>query len=241
MHAMYTLFNIIVYTPLYNALVAILSFIPGGDVGIALIILTILVKLALAPLAQKGSRTQRVMKEIQPQIDAIRKSETDPRKQMAALQTLYKENKVNPFSMLLLIFIQIPVLIGLYVVFSHGGLPVLDAAYLYANTPIPGQISMMFLGFIDMGLRSIPLALAVGLSQFVYAQVMPNTEPTGEKGSFSHDFGKSMQLQIRYVFPFIIGFVAFSISSAVALYLLVSNLFSIAQELYMSKVRSRIK
>lgn len=238
---MHALFNTIIYTPLYNGLVALLSFVPNGDVGIALIILTIAVKLALSPLAQKGSRTQRVMKEIQPQVDAIRKNETDPRKQMAELQALYKKHEVNPFSMFLLILIQIPVLIGLYVVFSHGGLPAIDSAYLYSFVAVPPTVSMMFLGFLDMTVRSIPLALAVGISQYFYAGVMPNTEPTGEKGSFSHDFGKSMQMQIKYVFPFIIGFVAFSISSGVALYLLVSNLFSIMQELYFKNLRSKIK
>jgi YidC/Oxa1 family membrane protein insertase len=144
---------------------------------------------------------------------------------------LYRENKVNPFSAILIPLVQIPVIIGLYVVFAQGGLPVVTPEYLYSFVKIPPVISMHFLGLIDIGAKSILLAVLAGISQYLYALVMPKPQVTTEP-SFAGDFAKGMQMQMMYVLPFVIGFVAYSISAALALYLIVGNVFSFFQELY---------
>ena len=98
----------------------------------------------------------------------------------------------------------------------------------------------MFLGFIDIAAKSLPLAALAGVTQFIQAQMSipkpsprdPNAEP-----NMKEDFARSMQLQMRYVIPVIIGVVAYYISGAIALYFIVSNLVAIGQEFYVRKYR----
>jgi YidC/Oxa1 family membrane protein insertase len=185
----------------------------------------------LWPLAQRASNTQRALKELQPKLDAIKKQYTDPREVAEKTMALYKDNNVSPFSAILIPLIQIPIIIGLYVVFARGGLPTITPEYLYSFITVPSVVSMHLFGWIDMAAKSVPLAVCAGFSQYLYASVMPKQASSGEQ-SFANDFAQGMQLQMTYVLPFLIGFVAYSISAAVALYLIVGNVFSFASELY---------
>lgn len=223
------MFTLLFYTPIYNALVFIIDHVPNGDVGIAVIVLTVIINALLAPLKMGASRTQHVMKGIQAEQDAIKKKHTDPREQMAAMSALYKKHNINPFSSFLAVILQIPVVIGLYQVFVYG-FPI-DPAYLYAFVPNPSVVSTMFLGLIDLTQKSIPLAVVAGITQFGLAQLMPAPAATTE-ASFSNDFAKSLHFQSKYFLPLLIGFVAYTISSVVALYLIVSNLSSMVVEFY---------
>jgi YidC/Oxa1 family membrane protein insertase len=234
---MYSFFISYIYIPLYSLLVWIIGFVPGGDVGVALVIITLIIRFILLPLSIKTSRAQKVLRELQPKLDEIKKKYTDQREMAEKTMALYREYNVNPFSAILIPLIQIPLILGLYVVFANGGLPTITPEYLYAFIPIPAVVSMHFLGFIDMASKSIPLAVLAGITQFMYAKVMPQPQ-TQQEPSFASDFAKGMQLQMTYVLPFIIGFVAYSISAAVALYLVVGNVFSFFSELY---TRHRMK
>ena len=102
------------------------------------------------------------------------------------------------------------------------------------------QVSFNFIGTIDLTASSIVLAVLVALSQFVVARMMmplaSDSQP--EEKSLQNDLAKSMQVQMRYVFPIVMGVVAYVISAAIALYFLVSNLFAIGQELYVRRVRN---
>ncbi|MFM2414413.1 MAG: hypothetical protein RI911_106 [Candidatus Parcubacteria bacterium] len=231
---MYSAFISGIYIPLYSLLVWIISVIPGGDVGLALVILTLIIRFLLLPLSIKTSKAQKVLREIQPKLDEIKKKYTDQREMAEKTMALYREHNVNPFSAILIPLVQIPVIIGLYVVFANGGLPTITPEYLYWFVSIPETVSMHFLGVIDMAAKSIPLAILAGISQYAYAQVMPAPQIQNEP-SFANDFAKGMQLQMTYVLPIVIGFVAYSISAAVALYLLVGNVFSFCTELYLKR------
>ncbi len=228
---MYSLFIQTVYIPIYSALVFVIDMIPGGDVGIALVIVTIIVRALLFPLAVKTSKAQKVLREIQPKLDEIKKKYTDQREMAEKTMALYREHNVSPFSAILIPLIQIPVIIGLYVVFANGGLPTITPEYLYSFVPVPTIVSMHFLGMIDMASKSLILAIFAGITQYIYAQSMPKPIEQAEP-SFASDFAKGMHVQMTYVLPFIIGFVAYSISAAVALYLIVGNVFSFFSELY---------
>lgn len=228
---MYSLFIQGVYIPLYSALVFVIGHIPGGDVGIALVIVTIIVRSLLLPLALKTSRAQKVLRDLQPKLDEIKKKYTDQREMAEKTMALYREHNVSPFSAILIPLIQIPVIIGLYVVFANGGLPHITPEYLYSFVSVPSVVSMHFLGLIDMASKSLVLAVLAGASQYMYARVMPKPQSQSEP-SFAGDFAKGMHVQMTYVLPFIIGFVAYSISAAVALYLIVGNVFSFCSELY---------
>jgi membrane protein insertase Oxa1/YidC/SpoIIIJ len=102
---------------------------------------------------------------------------------------------------------------------------------------VPTHVNMHFLGLLDIGKKSLFLALLAGVSQFLQAYFMPKPIPTGTgKGeSFQDSFAKSMNMQMKYVFPFIIALIAYNISGAVALYWITSNIFMVGQQIYAKK------
>lgn len=236
------LFTAFIYNPIYNALAFIVSTIPGGDVGIAIIILTVAIKFVLLPLSLKAVRTQNAMREIDPELKKIRKQFENNREELAKkTMALLKEKKVNPFASIFLIFIQIPIILGLYFVFStEGAGGGFDPSILYSFVALPTNASFMFLGLIDLTGRNILLAVIVAVSQFYNARLMMPNAPEGNEGSLQHDLAKSMHLQMRYVLPIIMGAVAYFISAAIALYFAVSNLFQLFQELYVKRTHLRV-
>ena len=229
-------FHIGIYLPLYNGLVFLIDKVPGHDVGIAVIILTLVVKFVLFPLSLRVARTQEEQKKITPLLEEIKKKHKGNKQAEAeATMALYRTHNIHPFSGILLLLIQLPILFGLYFVFARGGLPTIDPALLFHFVMVPASVSMEFFGFINMAANhSIILAALAGLSQFVYARLSA-PPPPGEKGSFQADMAKSMNVQIRYVLPVIIAVISYGLAAAVPLYWLTSNLFMIVQEYVVRK------
>lgn len=237
---MIAFWNLLVYKPLYNLLVLLIGVLPGQSVGGAIIVLTILVKLVLYPLTGKSIRAQRAMKELEPELKRIREEHKDDRqKQSKKTMELYQVRGVSPFSGCLPILIQLPIILGLYWVFWKG-LASVDGAILYGFVKSPEAFDMHFL-FFDLAAKSIILALLAGISQYIQTSIslekqQPTASPSGDKkATFQEDFAKSMQVQMRYVLPVMIGFIAYTTSAAVALYWTTSNILSIAQELLMRR------
>lgn len=225
------------FDPIYNGLIFFIDTFPYGDVGLAIVGITILVKLLLLPLSLKAARTQKVMRELEPKMKEIKERLKDKREeQAAAMLALYRDAGLNPFASVLLLFIQIPIIIALYLaVYSGGGipLPAINTDILYSFVPAPETVNMVFLGLIDIAGRSLPLAFLAGATQFIHARLaMPPLPPRKEGASpdFKDDFMRSMQLQMKYVMPIIIFVVAYTVSAAIALYFTVSNVAMIAQE-----------
>jgi YidC/Oxa1 family membrane protein insertase len=237
-----SLFHTFVYIPLYNALVGLISIGGWVDVGVAIVVLTILVKLALLPLSIKAARTQTLMKELEAPSKEIREKYKDNREEQGRrILELYREKGVNPFSSIMLLFIQLPVVLGLYFVFLKGGLPSIDTTQLYSFVPTPQDIRMMFVGLIDIGVRSYPLALLAGVTQFLQVRLaMPTPLPRSETPSFQEDFTRSLHLQMKFVLPVIVAGVAYATGAAVALYWVTSNLCGIGQELYVKRSREQL-
>lgn len=237
---MLELFNTLIFVPLYNALVFLISVVPYADVGIAVILLTISVKLVLFPLAQKASREQARMRELAPELDAVKEEHKDDKqKQTLEVMALYKKHNIRPFLSLLVVLIQIPVIFGLYWVFFRGGLPEINMDFLYAFVSAPSSVNMDFLGLIDMAGRSIVLALLAGGTQYIHSLfVLPTPKPKGDNPTLKEDLAHSFHLQMKYVMPIIVIVVSYTISSAIALYWATSNIFAIGQELF---VRYRLR
>lgn len=225
------------FDPVYNSLVFFIDVVRGGDVGLAIICTVILVKLVILPISLKAVRTQLAMRDIEPKLAKIKEEYKDQR-EVQALKTMevFREAKVNPFSSVLLLFIQIPIFIALYFAVLKGGgvkLPDINTALLYSFVPTPEFANMIFLGFLDITKKSVVLAFIAGVTQFVHTNLSlppakphdPNAEP-----NFKDDFARSMQLQMRYVMPVLIFFAAYTLSAAIALYFTISNLMAIAQE-----------
>ncbi len=236
LHMIGDLFHSGVYVPLYNALIWILSHASWIDVGIAVITLTVLVKLILFPLSLKAARTQRLMKELEGPMKAIREKYTDRQEQGQKMLELYREKGVNPFSGFLVLLIQLPVILGLYFVFLKGGLPEINTEELYRFVSAPNTVDMFFLGVFDMAGKSYVLALLAGITQYFQAKLaMPTLAPRTENATFQEDFARSLQLQMRYVLPVVVVVVAYIASAAVALYWITSNIFAIGQEVYVKQ------
>lgn len=242
------MFNYIWHTfffdPVYNALVFFIDVIPGGDVGLAIIATVILVKFILFPVSIKAVQTQKVMKEIQPKIKELKdKYKDDKEKQAKEMMAIYKEHNLNPFSSIFIILLQIPIIIALYyAVYSGGGvaLPEINTSLLYSFVSAPMEVTMNFIGLVDITGRSILLALAAGLTQYIHVNfVMPKPTPPkkDEKPDFQTELMNNMQTQMKFVMPILITGVAYFISAAIALYFVVSNLFSIFQEIYVRRHR----
>lgn len=231
------LFTTLFYQPIYNALVLLVSAIPGGDVGLAVVILTLLVRFVLAPLSIQAMKSQKELQVIQPLMKELQeKYKNDKETQAKKMMELYKEHKVNPFASIGLILLQIPVIIALYMVFQRESLPNIDPELLYSFVAVPGAVSLMFLGFLNIHAKSIVLAVVAGLLQFLQGHLSLKNQPqTVSENTFMQEFQKSMRMQIRFVIPLLIGFVAYSISSAIAIYLITSTIFSIGQELILRK------
>ncbi len=233
------------FDPIYNVLVFFIGVIPGGDVGLAIIASVILVKLILFPVSIKAVQTQKVMKEIQPKIKEIKdKYKEDKEAQAKAMMDVYKEHELNPFSSIFIIILQIPIIIALYFsVYSGGGVPLPDinTDVLYSFVSGTVTASMNFLGIVDIAGRSVILALAAGITQYIHVNfVMPTPEkPKKEDGpaDFGTELMNNMQTQMKFVMPILITGIAYFISAAIALYFVVSNLFSIFQELYVRRHR----
>ena len=237
------IWNTIFYEPLYNLLVFLINVVPWGDVGIAVIVLTVIVKLILFPLSQKAVRSQIKLKELNPKLEQIKKDYANNKEEQARKTfELYKNEKVNPFSGCLVLLIQLPVIFALYYVFLRG----LSFApeHLYSFVSIPEIVSSKLFGLIEMHGKSIVLALLAGATQFVQARLAtPISSPSddADKDSFQAQFAKSMQLQMKYVLPVFIAIVSYQISAAVALYWATSNLFTIFQEIYIRRKLEREK
>src|SRR3989338_4353919 len=226
--------DIVLYKPLVNILAFLISIVPGGDVGVAIIVLTILVKVILYPLSQRAIVSQAKMNLLAPELNKIKASGASKEEQARLTFELYKTNKTNPFSGCLLILIQIPIIFALYYVFLKG--MKFENGILYSFVQAPEHVNMLFLGFLDIGGKSLVLAILAGFSQYLQAHFMPQpTKPKEKTGSFQESFAHSMQMQMKYIFPFLVAFIAYSVSGAIALYWLTSNVFAVGQQIYANK------
>ncbi len=230
------IWNTLLYRPLLNALAFLIYIVPGGDVGVAIILLTLLVKVALFPLSQKSIESQTHMNALTPELNKIKSSGATKEEQARLTFDLYKKNKINPFSGCLLILIQLPIIFALYYVFLKG--VNLDQGLLYSFFKNPPEMNMLFLGLLDISQKSLLLAILAGISQYFQAHFMkvPQTNNTqSSKGSFQENFAKSMQIQMKYVFPFVVALISANLAGAVALYWITSNMFAIGQQIYVNK------
>lgn len=233
------IWHTVLYEPLLNALAFLVSVVPGGDIGIAVILLTILVKIILFPLSQRSIENQAKMSKLSPELKKIKESGASKEEQAKMTFELYKVHKTNPFSGCLLVLIQIPIIFALYYVFRQG--LSFDSGYLYSFIHAPENVNMSFLGILDLGGKSVVLAVLAGISQYFQARFMPKPAPSDGNGGFQESFAKSMHMQMKYVFPFLVAFIAYSVSGAIALYWVTSNVFAVCQQIYVNKKRDELE
>ena len=224
------IFNIVLYKPLFNLLIVLYNYIPGHDFGIAIIFLTIIIRVIIYPLSVKAANSQKALQNIQPKIQEIQKKYKDD-KEKQALETLqlYKTEKINPFSGIFLAFIQLPILIALYRVFWQGLNPS-ELANLYQFVASPGQINAIFLSIIDLSKPNYILAILAGLTQYYQTKMLIPQQNIVKKQGSESDFAQIMQKQMLYFLPGFTIIILLGLPSALGLYWTVSGIFSIIQQ-----------
>jgi YidC/Oxa1 family membrane protein insertase len=203
-------FSVFLLQPLYNGFIFLIDSIPGGDVGVAVIIFTAIVRLALFPLAKKSIVNQMKIRAYEGDVADIKeKYKTNRQEQAEKIMQFYKEKGLNPLSGLLLVIVQIPIIFGLYFVFMKSGFPEVHIESLYSFVKDPGQVNLMFLGLLDVSAKSYLLALICSATQFFQIKLSlppPKPKKQGVSPSFGDDLARSMNMQMRYIFPVVVFF-----------------------------------
>lgn len=225
------IFNIFLYRPLFNVLVFLYEYLPGYDFGVAVIVLTIIIRFLLYPLMTQSIKSQKLLSDLQPKIQEIQsKYKNEKERQGQAMMELYKKEKINPFGGCLPLLIQLPILIALYQVFWKGLRPE-QLNNLYSFVHSPGQIDPFFLGIINLGEASIVLAFLAGITQFFQTKMMtPKTKKAQQGGDQMAKFSDMMQKQMLYLMPIFTVFILWKLPAALAVYWIITALFSIAQQ-----------
>jgi len=226
-------FNFFLYYPLFNSLVVIYNYLPGHDFGLAIIVLTILIKVILYPVSVRAINSQKALQKLQPKLQEIQKKYKDDKEKQAKEQLeLYRTEKINPFSGLLLAVAQFPILIALYRVFWNGLKPE-ELSHLYNFVSNPVSINTIFFGLIDLSKPNLIFAILAGILQYFQTKMMM---PDSGRGQIkAKDMASMMQKQMLYFFPILTVVILLSLPSALGLYWTVSSLFSILQYIILNK------
>jgi len=231
MELLTNIFNTILYRPLFNALVLLYQFLPGQDFGIAIIALTILIRLILSPLMIQSLRSQKALSGIQSKSQEIqRKHKNDKERQAKEIMELYQREKINPLGGCLPALIQLPVLLALYRVFWRGLQPeALGLLYSFVSRPTVFEPS--FLGILDLSSSSWILAVLAGIGQYFQAKIVSPKKRKLENGAEMADqISAQMSSQMIYFFPIFTFFILLRLPAAVGLYWLTTVIFSIGQQ-----------
>ncbi|MCX6795540.1 MAG: YidC/Oxa1 family membrane protein insertase [Candidatus Falkowbacteria bacterium] len=228
---MANLFQEIFYRPILNLLVFLYNTIPGHDLGIAIILLTVVIKLILHPFSLQSLKSQKALQELQPKINELKEKYKDDKPGLSkATMEMYKENKVNPFSSCLPLLIQLPFLIAVYRVFRDGLASRLELVYPFIYKP--ETIHVLSFGFLDLSKPNIVLAVLAGAAQFWQAKTMMAKTPKIEKKEPGKepDISAMMNKQMLYLMPALTIFIGISLPGGLTLYWFVLTLLTALQQ-----------
>jgi YidC/Oxa1 family membrane protein insertase len=233
-------FHTILYQPIFNALVFLYEILPVRDFGIAIILLTIIIRFALLPLSVSALRSQTALREIQPQIkaiqDRVKKEKKNPQEATQEIMALYRAHGINPFQGFLPILVQLPILFALYrALFStlaHRGATFTADLYPFVSPPTNFSLES-FGGAVNLTSPSLLLAVFAGIAQFIQSHLAFRQSPQGKGGK--GDFAAAMSFQMRFFFPIFTIFIVRLLPAGIAIYWIVTTMVSILQQLLLQK------
>jgi YidC/Oxa1 family membrane protein insertase len=226
------LYQQILYRPILNLLIFFYQTIGFHDLGIAIILVTLFIRLILYPFFHTGAKQQMLMQRIQPHIKKIQETHKGDRDQQAkALMELYKEHGVNPFSGILLLIIQIPILLTFYWVI-RSGVGTAQLTGLYSFIAAPQHVNTVFLGFINLANPNLILIFAAALAQYLQARLAIYKNPSNTSAPTQ---AEKIARQMVFVGPIITILVFYNFPAALSLYWLMSALFSAIQQYFVNK------
>jgi YidC/Oxa1 family membrane protein insertase len=234
------MWNTLILNPMVNALLWMYGLI--GDFGIAIILFTILIRLLTQPLNAQQMRSMQVMQELQSSkewLEVQKKFKDDKQKLQMAQAKLLQEKKINPFSSCLPLLYQalsramavtpnqlLDLSKHLYPFVSASSLIPIKSQFLWMDLSQPERVNLFGIG--------IPtLAILVVVTQYLQGKLM--TPTSSNPGDQSAQMSKMMNLYM----PLFMGWIAYSLSSGLAIYFLATNIISIIQYAAMGKLNWR--
>jgi YidC/Oxa1 family membrane protein insertase len=230
------LYHLIFYQPLFNAMIFLYQTAAARDLGLAIILLTLIIRLALFPIFQKSIRHQAVMQEIQPKIKKLQEEHKgDYEKQSRAIMAVYRDHKINPFSGFFLLLIQLPILIALYQIFLNVSRPDILAGNLYPIISPPPELNPWFLGLINLTKPNKVIVALAALAQYFQGRLAIPRSPEAQASPAA-----KISEKMAWIAPLITVGVLWGLPAAVGLYWLTTSVFSVFQQLAVNKrLRSR--
>lgn len=240
-----TIWNTVLINPIFNALVGVYHL--TNSLGLSIIVLTILIKLALVPAMIPSMKTMKKQRDLQPEIDKLKEKYKHDKKKLAEEQmALFKQHGINPASGCLSQIAMIFVLIALYGVIQMLSI---DANIADLNTRIYFdflkldltkivQTTFFYLNLAKPDPFYILAILSAGL-QFVASKMMMPYNELGEKAAKktpekTDDIAYNMQGQMLYTMPIMNFVIGLTLPSGMMLYIVVSTIFAIVQTYFFS-------
>ncbi|HSX46174.1 MAG TPA: YidC/Oxa1 family membrane protein insertase [Candidatus Saccharimonadia bacterium] len=227
------MFNTILVHPLFNLLALIYAVVPGHDFGLAVIVLTALVRFALWPVITKQLHSQRAMQELAPEVAKVRvKAKGDKTLESKLLMELYKEKEISPFASLIPLIVQLPLLLALFVVLKDIIKPGEIAHLVYSPLRNFSAIKAVLdnsqafkptlFGIINLAKPNLVLALiAAGTQYFQAKQLMPKNADRSTQ---------AVNSATTIIFPILTGLIALSLPAALPLYWIVTSGIALVQQ-----------
>ncbi|MBY0472963.1 YidC/Oxa1 family membrane protein insertase [Patescibacteria group bacterium] len=228
------MFHTLLIDPFYNTFIFLIGIMPAGDVGLAIIAVTLIIRVIFYPLFASNIRTQMGMQALQGELDEINtKYKDDAQKRGELTMDLFRKHKVRPISAFLSLLVQIPVFIALYYAFFHEGLNPIATDLLYSFVHAPSVIATNFFGLVDlMAQHNIPIAVLVAVLQYLVVRYSFTRMDTPSSGKES-DKQRAQKLQrqmMLYFLPTLMGVVSYTVPAAVGIYFIAGSVISLGQE-----------
>lgn len=187
------MFQTLIEQPVFNLLEFIYAVLPGHDLGVAIIVFTAVVRMALWPFVKRQLHQSRAMRKLQPELKKIRKAANGDKQKLARLQMeLYKEHGIKPFATIGTLIIQIPIFIALFfsirkliedpnVLFTFSYEWVRNLPWIQSLAADMSQFSHTLFGVVDLSQKGIDggiylpaifLAVAATIVQFYQSKMM---------------------------------------------------------------------
>jgi YidC/Oxa1 family membrane protein insertase len=226
-----------------------LAYYPFHDLGFAIIVVTVVIRLLLWPLFARQMRAQKDMADLQQEIAHLKeKHAADAKKLQAETLALYRDRGVSPFDGCLPLILQLPIFIAIYSVFrSYLGASSFNLVYSFLSHP--AALSPIAFGFLNLTkINYYLLPYLAGATQFVFGYMMmqgaKKNQPKPKANAVVDPQQKQMEMiqkSTNYFMPFFFVLISLSLPAAIVLYFIISNLVSVLQYYLFSKQKPRIK
>jgi YidC/Oxa1 family membrane protein insertase len=222
---------ILFINPLINALI-LLDIVTFGNFGLAIILFTVLLRVATIPFTIRQLQSTRAMQAIQPELQEIQKKYKDPKRRQEEMMRLYKENSINPLGCFMPLLIQMVVFMALYrsLVFTVGGSPeslvglsqrLYPIGLLEGRIPLNQHFIWLNLGQPD---PTFVLPILVGISTYLQQRLSVTPNASAQQ--------QQQQQMLTWMMPMMLMFITLNLPSGVGVYWVVSNVFSLIASYY---------